>query len=193
MNFLKPGLILLTGFFFTSHALAAETCSSVATLETSITELSTTIDSSLTLTSKLSDDIGLMADRIGTMADRIVTTENLLANTLITLTGSSSSTTPTVLITDPLDDATVQAATAPTITLSPVATRYVLLASNSALFPDSDTVSLLIDTSNSSLTTAWSLITGTVAQSGTIFIAVRSLDSSDQQSERSNSIKLNIQ
>ena len=193
MKLFHTTALVLASTFTINTAFAAETCSSVALLETSVTELSDTINTSQTTTLQLSTDIGTMADRIGTMADRIVATENLLAETLVTLTGSSNSSTPTVLLTAPLDNASVAAATAPTITLSPASNRYLLLASNSALFPDNDTVSLLIDTSNNSLTTAWSLITGSVAQNSTIFIAVRSLDASDQQSDRSNSIQLNIQ
>ncbi len=185
-------LFILSLLFITKPLHAVETCSSVAALETSVSALSTSIDGSFALTSKLSDDIGLMADRIGVMADRIVETETLLANTLITLTGGSSSTTPTVLLTSPLDEASVSATTTPTVTLSPASTRYLLFASNSPLFPSTDTVSLLIDTSNTTLDTAWSLIANSIATGGTIYIAVRSLDSSDVQSDISNSIKLNI-
>jgi len=134
-----------------------------------------------------------MADRIGAMADRIVETETLLASTLVTLTGNSASPAPTVLLTSPTDGASVSANTAPTIALSPAANRYLLFASNSPLFPASDTVSLLIDTSNTTLNTAWGLIASTVAQNGDIFLAVRSLDANDQQSDLSNNIKLIIQ
>lgn len=189
----NSALFLLSGLLCLSPAWAVETCSSVATLENSVSALSTSIDSSFALTSKLSDDIGLMADRIGVMADRIVETETLLANTLVTLTGNSTSPAPTVLLTSPMDGATVPANTAPAITLSPAANRYLLFASNSPLFPASDTVSLLIDTSNTTLSTAWSLIAGTVAKNGDIFLAVRSLDANDQQSDLSNNIKLIIQ
>lgn len=185
--------VLIISLFSSPLSFAAESCSSVATLETSVSALSANIDNSFALTSKLSDDIGLMADRIGVMADRIVETETLLANTLVTLTGGSASTTPTVLLTAPQDGVTVQASTPPSITLAPAANRYLLFASNSPLFPSTDTVSLLIDTSNTTLNTAWNLVANTVAQNGDIYIAVRSLDANDVQSDISNSIKLVIQ
>jgi len=185
--------VLIISLFSSPYSFAAETCSSVATLETSVSALSANIDNSFALTSKLSDDIGLMADRIGVMADRIVETETLLANTLVTLTGGSASTTPTVLLTAPQDGVTVQANTPPTITLAPAANRYLLFASNSPLFPSTDTVSLLVDTSNTTFNTAWNLVANTVAQNGDIYIAVRSLDANDVQSDISNSIKLVIQ
>ncbi len=192
MKYITPALFFMLGLACFSQAFAT-TQESVAALENSVTALSNSIDSGSTLTSKLSDDVGLMADRIGEMADRIVETEILLSNTLITLTGSNNRTTPTVLLTEPLDGSTVSASTTPTFTLAPVATRYLLFASNSPLFPSSDTVSLLVDTSNTTLDTAWSLITNSIAQNGDIYISVRSIDTNDQQSDSSNSIKLVIQ
>ncbi len=192
MKDITSSLFLILGLIGFSQVFAT-TEESVEALEASVTTLSNSIDSGSALTSKLSDDVGLMADRVGEMADRIVETEALLSNTLVTLTGSSNSTTPTVLLTEPLDGATVSASTTPTITLSPAATRYLLFASNSPLFPSSNTVSLLIDTSNTTLDTAWDLIANSIARNGDIYISVRSIDANDQQSDLSNGIKLVIQ
>lgn len=192
MKKISAAILLLSSLAISPSSFAAETCSSVATLETSVSTLSTSIDNSFTLTAQLSTDIGTMADRIGVMADRIVETETLLANTLLTLTGGSTSTTPTVLLTEPLDGSTVST-TSLALTLAPAANRYLLFASNSPLFPASDTVSLLIDTTNTTLDTAWALITGTIAQNNEIYLSVRSLDANDQQSDFSNSIRLVIQ
>ena len=171
-------------------------CSAVATVNTSIENLSTTVTAQQALVSKLSDDIGIMADRISTMADKIVTTEKLLADTLIVLTGNanlgSSSSTTGVILSKPLDGATASKTLAPTIELSSSSTKYLLYASTEPTFGDSTTISVYIE-SPAGLSTSWNQVINFAGSNTSIYVAVKSVDASNNISSLSNSVKLTLQ
>lgn len=192
-NILKTTLVSL---FLLNNLYAETTCEAVSTVNTSIESLNTTVENQQALVSKLSDDIGIMADRIGTMADRIVETEKLLADTLIVLTGNAdlgtSSTTSAVALTKPLDGATVSKTAAPTIELSTASTTYLLYASSEPTFSESTTISLYIE-SAAGLETSWQQVVSFAGSSTTIYIAVKSIDSSNKISSLSNGVKLTLQ
>ncbi len=174
------------------------TCQAVSTVNTSITDLSKSVADQQALVSKLSDDIGTMADRILVMADKIVATEKLLSDTLIVLTGntdlgSSSSSTTGVVLTKPLDGATVSKTTAPTIELSTSSAKYLLYASTEPTFGAGTTISLYIE-SSSSLDTSWKqVVSFAAANSNTIYMAVKSIDANNKISSLSNGVKLTLQ
>jgi len=189
-------LVTSVVLFTTLHA-ETTSCEAVQTVNTSITDLSKAVSDQQALTSKLSDDIGTMADRIGTMADRIVTTEKLLSDTLIILTGntdlgSSSSSTSGVVLTKPLDGATVSKSTAPTIQLSTSSSKYLLYASTEPTFDDGKTISLYIE-SNTGLDTSWKQVVNFAGNNNTIYIAVKSIDANNKISSLSNGVKLTLQ
>jgi len=189
-------LCLLTLTIGTTQAETATT-SAVATLQTSIDALGTTVTNQQTLVSKLSDDIGTMADRIGTMADRIVTTETLLADTLIVLTsnpdltgGSSSN---GVALTAPTDSSPALSKTvAPTITMVPTSSTYLLYASTEPTFSAGNTIALYID-SSTTLSSKWSQVVSfydTKTATQNFYLAIKRIDSSNTISSISNSIKV---
>jgi len=173
------------------------TTSAVATLQTSIDALGNTVTNQQALVSKLSNDIGTMADRIGTMADRIVTTEKLLADTLIVLTsnpdltgGSSSN---SVALTAPTDSSPALSRTvAPTITMVPTSSTYLLYASTEATFSTGNTIAIYID-SSTTLSSKWSQVISfydkkTATQN--FYLAIKRVDSSNTISSISNSVKV---
>ncbi len=181
---------------FLSTLNADTTCEAVSTVNTSIESLNTTVENQQALVSKLSDDIGTMADRIVVMADKIVETENLLADTLIVLTGNadlgSSSTTSGVALTKPLDGSTVSKNTAPTIELSTGSSKYLLYASTEPTFSETTTISLYIE-STSGLSTSWDQVVNFIGTGSTVYLAVKSIDSDNKISSLSNGVKLTLQ
>lgn len=184
-------------FLFSSLNAETTSCEAVTTVNTSIESLTTTVENQQALVSKLSDDIGLMADRIGTMADKIVATEVLLADTLIVLTGNadlgtSSSSTNSVILSSPLDGASVSKTVAPSIEISTTATKYLLYASTEPTFGDTTTISLYI-VSSSSLSTSWEQVANFSGTNTNIYIAVKSIDANNQISSLSNGVKLTWQ
>ncbi len=83
-------------------ALAAQTEEDAAQAVTA-DDINQRIDNSEATTLRLSDDIGVMADRIlwtegqiGVMADRIVTSEELIADSALTLADDIQQSTPTL-------------------------------------------------------------------------------------------------
>ena len=173
------------------------TCSAVGTVNTSIEELSKSVENQQQLVSKLSDDIGVMADRIGVMADRIVYTEELLADTLIVLTGNSnlgsgSDSGSAVILLKPLDGSIVSKTTPPTIELSNGATKYLLYVSLEPTFRDGDTISLYIE-SSTGLNTSWQQVVSFASSNSYIYIAVKSIDENNKISSLSNGVKLTLQ
>lgn len=83
-------------------ALAAQTEEDAAQAVTA-DDINQRIDNSEATTLRLSDDIGVMADRIlwtegqiGVMADRIVTSEELIADSALTLSDDIQQSTPTL-------------------------------------------------------------------------------------------------
>jgi uncharacterized coiled-coil protein SlyX len=188
--------VTLATLLLSSTLFAETTCEAVSTVNTSIESLNSTVENQQALVSKLSDDIGIMADRIGTMADKIVKTENLLADTLIVLTGNadlgSSSSTTGVALTKPLDGATVSKNTAPTIELSTSSSKYLLYASTAPTFDDTTTISLYIE-STTGLSTSWAQVVNFAGSNNTIYIAVKSIDSNNKISSLSNGVKLTLQ
>ena len=185
-------MVLLTSL----HA-ETTTCQAVSTVNTSITDLSKSVADQQALVSKLSDDIGTMADRILVMADKIVATEKLLSDTLIVLTGntdlgSSSSSTTGVVLTKPLDGATVSKTTAPTIELSTSSTKYLIYASTEPTFDDGTTISLYIE-SSAGLDTSWKQVVNFAGSNNTIYLSVKSIDSNNKISSLSNGVKLTLQ
>lgn len=145
------------------------------------------------LVSKLSDDIGLMADRILEMSDRIVTTEDLLAQTLTTLLAnpelSGESSANATALTSPSDNTIVGVSIAPTITMIPAATVYLLYASTTPTFSAGNTISIYID-SNEALTQKWSQV-ASFAGSTTIYIAVKRING-NTISSLSNGVKVSF-
>jgi len=173
------------------------TTGSVAILQNSIDTLGTTVTNQQKLVSKLSDDIGIMADRIGTMADRIVTTENLLADTLIVLTSNpdltGGSTSNGVALTAPTDSSPALSKTvAPTITMVPSSSTYLLYASTEPTFTTGNTIALYID-STTTLSSKWNQIVtfyDKKTDNQNFYLAVKRVDSSNTISSISNSIKV---
>jgi len=194
---MKKKITVIATSFFLASFLHAETTTCDA-LNSSIDSLETSVTNQQALVSKLSDDIGTMADRIntmadkiGVMADRIVKTETLLSQTLLAVTGNSSSANTVVLL-NPLDSTTASKTTPPTITLSPTTTSYLLYASTSATFEAAKTITLYVDSQNT-LTNSWNRVTTLAATNGdVIYIAVKGINNS-VVSALSNGVKLTLQ
>ncbi len=180
----------------------------------------------IALTSKLSDDIGIMADRIlamareiGIMADRILVMADNIVKVIDSQTQASKDIiklgadlalkidtinaagrgTSGVTLTAPISGSNATLSVPPVITYSNAAptTKYQLLVSKSAMFPNGSTVNKLVDTavgSTSSLATAWSQAMSdlSVTANSQLYIAVRSVDASGNPSDVSNSALLNI-
>ena len=196
---MKHGIVksLALVILLTNVNAETTTCEAVSTVNTSIESLNTSVADQQALVSKLSDDIGVMADRIGTMADKIVVTEKLLSDTLIVLTGnadlgSSSSATTGVVLTKPLDGATVSKNTAPTIELSTSSSKYLLYASTEPTFGEATTISLYIE-STSGLSTSWTQIVNFAGSASTIYLSVKNIDANNKISSLSNGVKLTLQ
>jgi len=193
----KQIVALFVTTLFAGQLFAETTCSAVDTVNTSIEELSKSVENQQQLVSKLSDDIGIMADRIGVMADRIVYTEELLADTLVVLTGnadlgSGSDAGSTVALLKPLDGSTASKTTPPTIELSNGSTKYLLYASLDPTFSDGNTISLYIE-SASGLNTSWQQVVSFAGSSSYIYIAVKSVDENNKISSLSNGVKLTLE
>ncbi|MDF1877407.1 hypothetical protein JHD47_06210 [Sulfurimonas sp. SAG-AH-194-L11] len=175
-----------------STVYAATTCDEVATVNTSIESLNTTVTNQQALVSKLSDDIGIMSDRILVMADKIVATEQLLADTLLAITGTTTSASTGVVLSKPLDGSTQSKTVAPTMELSTASTTYLLYASTEPTFSAGNTISLYIE-STESLSTSWTQVVNFAGTSTTIYIAVKSVDSNGKISSLSNGVKITLQ
>ncbi|MDQ7042586.1 MAG: hypothetical protein Q9M34_03545 [Sulfurimonas sp.] len=190
--------VLISGLFITPIYAETATAESVAALQKSIDTLSLTVTQQQQLVSKLSDDIGLMADRIGTMADRIVVTENLLADTLTTLTGNADltggSSSDGVALTAPTDSSPKLSRTvAPTIAMTPDATVYLLYASSEPTFSPATTIALYVD-STTTLSDKWSQVVDFYdsTTSTNFYLAVKRIDGGTKISSISNGVKVSF-
>ena len=165
------------------------------------------------LTSKLSDDIGKMADRILLMADNIVKVINSqtqasldvvklgadLALKIDTINATCNTSASGVTLTGPLSGsfASINSPPAISYTNAVPTTKYQLLVSKSAMFPNGSTVNKLVDTAvgASSLATAWTQAMSDLAITANtqLYIAVRSVDAKSNPSDLSNGVLLKIQ
>jgi len=185
----KYPLLIITTIFLGNVYAGTTSCD---TINTSVNNLETSVTNQQKLVSKLSDDIGTMADRIGTMADKIVKTEDLLSQTLLTITGNKTLTN-TVALTKPLDSTTAQKNTPPTIELSDNATTYLLYASTDAKFDRAKSLIIYVDTSNDTLKNSWSQVADLAGTNNdVIYIAVKSINN-NVISALSNETKLTLQ
>ena len=175
-------------FFITNINAETVTCDS---LDASITNLGTIVTDQQALVSKLSDDIGVMADRIGDMADKIVLTETLLSQTLLTITGNTTLTNAVILL-SPLDSTTASKTIASTLTLSDSASQYILYASKSPTFSETNSIKIYID-STDTLSRSWTQVSDFAAtNSDVIYIAIKSINN-NIISTLSNGVKLTLQ
>jgi len=158
-----------------------------------ITTGGNTADGMMELTSKLSDDIGLMsnriltmADKIGEMADRIVQTEKLMADLtrdVANLSNSNAGSTNIVLSVSNSDYITANIA--PAISLSTNTNTYLVYVSES-IFIDARVISPIQVNTAHSLSEYWSeVISGVGGEK--LYIAVKS-----EGNSISNIVKLNI-
>jgi len=198
MNKYILSTIIASGLFLAPLQAETATIESIETLQLSIDTLGTTVTQQQVLVSKLSDDIGIMADRIGTMADRIVVTEELLANTLVTLTGNADltggSSSYGVALTAPTDSSPKLSRTlAPTITMIPDSTVYLLYASTEPTFSQANSIALYID-SSTTLASKWTQVVNFYDQeaSTNFYIAVKSIDGLNTISSISNGVKVSF-
>ena len=176
------------------------------------------------LTSKLSDDIGLMskdilamAKLIGDMADRIVkvidlqtaaattATDNIsssitaLSTKLDTINAACNTSASGATLTSPISGSFASINLPPMITYTNAVptTKYQLLVSKSALFPNGSTVTKLVDTAvgASSLATAWTQAMSDLAITANtqLYVAIRSIDAKNNPSDLSNGVLLRIQ
>ena len=190
-------LILVVGFILPVNANAfffksmVEGMTSVAN---NMVDSSTQISSEmLDLFGALADDIGemadrilvmadkilIMADKIGEMADRIVATEQLMADMMVEITairngqGTTTSSVPTVFITQDDFQTTLYNGEAPRFNLSDNASQYLLYVSSSAVM-NTDTVAVLVKSSHD-LDTRWKDLQS-LANNYKIYVAVKSIN-----------------
>ena len=165
------------------------------------------------LTSKLSDDIGIMADRILLMADNIVKVINSqtqasldviklgadLALKIDTVNAACNTSATGATLTSPISGSFASINLPPMITYTNAVptTKYQLLVSKSAMFPNGSTVNKLVDTAvgASSLTTAWTQAMSDLAVTANtqLYVAIRSIDAKNNPSDLSNGVLLRIQ
>jgi len=181
-------IFFITTLFVANLYAETTTCD---TLNTSVTNLETSVTNQQALVSKLSDDISTMANKINLMADKIVETEQLLSNTLITLTGNTSLVN-SVVLTAPLDSTLAYKTTPPTFVLSDSATQYLLYASKDANFDRANSLVIYIDSSDA-LSKAWTQVADLASSNNdVIFIALKSIKNS-VISTLSNGVKLTLE
>lgn len=199
MKLLKTTIATFSlAFTLTSHSEVVS-CDSLGTVNTGISNLNSSISDSQATTLQLSTDIGTMADRIGTMADKIVATEVLLTDTLIVLTGNANlaagnSAANGVVLTAPSDGvAGVSLTAAPSFSLSSGASKILLYASADPTFPEGASIALYIpDSANMNI--SWAQVASFAGGSGSsVYLAVKSLDESNNQSSLSNGVKITFE
>lgn len=183
---------LVSSMLMFTSLQSATSCDAVTTVNTSVESLNTTVTQQQALVSKLSDDIGVMSDRILVMADKIVVTERLLSDTLLAITGTTSSSSIGVVLSKPLDGAAQSKSVAPTMELSTASATYLLYASTEPTFSASKTISLYVE-SSASLSTSWTQVVNFAGVSTRIYIAVKSVDSNGKISSLSNGVKLTLE
>lgn len=161
----------------------------------------------IALTSKLSDDIGIMSDRIllmadnidkmadkiGVMADRIVTTEAMMTTTLVRMEalalGHNITTQNSAIILQTPYGSSATYNEAPTIVLSNNATQYLLYVSNSPRI-DAVSQSAVMVTEESTLNMLWTdLVAGD--EDAKVYIAVKTIEG-DTLSDISNAVLINL-
>ena len=188
---IKLTSVFVISVLFVVNIYAEATTCTCESLNADILALQTTITQQQDLVSGLSDDIGVMADRIGDMADKIVATEHLLSETLLALTGNATLTNSVALL-SPADSTSASKTTAPNISLSDSAAKYLLHASTSATFERTKSIVIYVD-SNDALTNAWVQVANlATTNSDVVFIAVQSINE-NVISVLSNSAKLTLQ
>jgi hypothetical protein len=153
---------------------------------------------------RLSDDIGDMSDRIGTMADRILTmadnigimadrivkTEELMASTLLELTGNNGSVVttggPVTMINVPVENDSVSLSAPIAITLSGGYPDYILYMSNNSDL--SGATNVLVKANDT--TAAWNRAAD-YATGSQLFLAVKAVEGSSIGTI-SNTVKVNL-
>ena len=171
------------------------------------------------LTSKLSDDIGKMSLQIADMSERILKMagnivkvieletqaatdmSNLgadLSRKISAINAACNTSASGVTLSPPSNLVSITSPPTITYTNAVPTTKYQLLVSKSALFPNGSTVNKLVDTAvgASSLNTAWTQAMSDLAitanQNTQLYIAVRSVDAKNNPSDLSNGVLLTV-
>lgn len=137
----------------------------------------------------MADRIGVMSDRIGVMADRIVATEELLAETLVTLAGArAQGGGAAVIMLEPRNGVRAERGAPPRITLSDQASSFVLYASPSPVFAPGEHMAVLVESARD-LDEAWAQVVMLAGEE--VYVAVASVNDM-RLSGRSNSARLEL-
>ncbi len=138
----------------------------------------------------MADKIVAMSDKMGGMSDNVVGTMNTMSATIETLANSQApvANTTTVLLTSPAMNAEISRIVAPVITMSGDSSRYLLYVSTTQTFSGGQTMSILVNDTNS-LDDAW-LQAVDVAEGDSLYLAVKGIDEEDKVSVLSNSVKV---
>lgn len=161
----------------------------------------------IALTSKLSDDIGIMSDRIllmadnidamadkiGVMADRIVTTEELMTSTLIRMeeiaAGHNITTQNSAILLQTPYGSNATYFEAPNIVLSNNADNYLLYVSDTPRIDAVSQSSVMINDVNT-LNAIWADLVAN-DNDNKVYIAVKTIDG-DSLSDISNAVLINL-
>ncbi len=184
---MKKIIALISLTFFVNMLLAEDiTYTDFTTMQDNINSVGLIVVKQQELVSDLSNDIGLMAEEIGKMADRIVSTEEILSQTLTTLTSSQNN---AVVLTSPSDGDKLS--DAPTISMIPSSATYLIFASAEPTFNTGATLSLYIS-NNSTLESKWSQVSE-FCGSTACYLSIKRIDGTNNTiSTISNSVKVSF-